>query len=76
MARTNRVATGGTIHPIATAPIKDGERFDALLSPGAEDPWEIGYCDPEAGYWLRDDGERLYPTHWSPLPGQTIKLKD
>jgi hypothetical protein len=76
MARTNRVATGGTIHPIATAPIKNGERFDALLSPGVEYPWENGYRDDETGYWLRDDGERLYPTHWSPLPGQTFKLKD
>jgi hypothetical protein len=74
MAQKSRVARGGTIHPIATAPIKDGERFDALLSPGAEDPWENGYSCPETRYWLRRDGERLYPTHWSPLPGQTVKL--
>jgi hypothetical protein len=75
MARKSGVATGGTIHPIATLPF-NGERIDVALNPGIDFPWEHGYRDPETGYFLRRDGERLDPTHWSPQPGQSIKLKD
>jgi hypothetical protein len=72
----NRIATGGTIHPIAEAPIKTGERFDALLSPGIDREWEDGYKCPITEDWFRNpDNERLEPTHWSPLPGKTVNLK-
>jgi hypothetical protein len=74
MARNHGIARGGTIHPIATLPF-NGERVDVALSPGDDHPWEHGYEDPETRYFLRRDHVRLYPTHWSPLPGQTIKLK-
>jgi hypothetical protein len=75
MARKNRVATGGTVHPISEAPVKNGERFgDVSLSPGRDYLWEHGYKCEETKKWFRRDGLELHPTHWSPLPGDIIKL--
>jgi hypothetical protein len=74
-ATKNGVAHGGTIHPIAKAPLKSGKRFgDVLLSPGLDRDWESGFHCPETNGWYRHDGARLEPTHWSPEPGDTIKL--
>jgi hypothetical protein len=73
----NGVATGGTIHPIAKAPLKPGERFgDVMLSPGLDRLWECGYRCPDTELWYRCDEARLNPTHWSPMPGQTIKITE
>lgn len=71
----NGVAHGGTIHPIAKAPLKPGKRFgDVLLSPGLDRDWEGGYHCPETNEWYRHDGAKLKPTHWCPAPGETVKL--
>ena len=78
MAKTsgkNRVASGGTIHPIADAPVIPGMRFgDVLLSPGADYEWENGYRDADTGKWFRRDHVPLKPRRWSPLPGTIVNL--
>ena len=73
----NKVAKGGTIHPIADAPVRDGERFgDVQLYPGIDWEWENGYYDGDLRAWFRRDHAPVHPTHWSPLAGQTIELAE
>ena len=71
------MAIGGSIHPIAEAPLKCGERFgDVALSPGRDWLWENGYWCHETEQWYRRDHEPLDPEFWSPLPGDTYKLNE
>jgi hypothetical protein len=73
----NRVAQGGSIHPIEELALMDGENSpDLMLHPGLEWDWEPGFRCGERQRWFRRDGEELkHPTHFSPFPGQTISLK-
>lgn len=73
MKTRNKVARGGSIHPISEAPTQ--ERFEAMFKPGADVPWEAGEWDPDVKAVFRRDGTPLFPEFFSPLPGQTIALQ-
>jgi hypothetical protein len=64
------------IAPIERYP-KDRHRGLVLLVVRHLNPvWAIGRWDSAAGVWLGQRGERLDPTHFTPMPGETIEIDD
>ena len=61
------------VAPIARYP-KERHQGEVLLVVQAS--WRIGRWDAAIGAWLGQRGEHYNPTHFAPMPEETIEIDD